>query len=609
MPSKNLDIARLFDEIADLLELTGQNRFRVNAYHSAARNLRDITTDLAEMARQGRLRDIPGIGSSMADHIQEYLDSGKIARHEELVRQVPQTLVRLLQIPGMGPKKVMAVHETLGVKSMEDLKKALDSGRLARLPGMGEKTAERIRHGIAFLEQASQRVPLGAARPVALSLVEQIGTFPGVERVEVAGSMRRGVETVGDVDLLCIAPEGSDAVERFTKLPLVDRVLAAGSTKGSVVVPTAAGRDLQVDLRVVPKESFGAALLYFSGSKQHNIDLRERAIKKGWKLSEYGLFENDRMLAGKTEEQVYRKLALPWIPPEIREAADVIGAAVHNRLPRLVELDDIRGDLHVHTVASDGQNTIEEMARAAKDLGYEYLAIADHSRSATVANGLTVDRMWEHIEQIRAAAAKVRGLSLLVSCEVDILGDGRLDFPDEVLAACDLVTASLHSGFQQPREVVTRRVLAAMDNPYVSSIGHLTGRLIGKREPIDLDVPQIIQAAARTGTALEVNAHWERLDLKDQHIRMAVDAGATIVINTDAHSTGDLELMEYGVITARRGWAEAGSVLNAFPLASLRKWLGRKRSHKPAATAKPPSATSRRAAKPRTSRRQEQIPF
>jgi DNA polymerase (family 10) len=599
MASKNLDIARLFDEIADLLELTGQNKFRVNAYHNAARSLRDLNTDIQEIADKDELTDIPGVGASMADHVKEYLENGRIGRHEELSRQIPPTLVQLLQVPGMGPKKAMAVHETLGVKTMDDLKRVLDSGQLARLPGMGEKTAERIRHGMTFLEQASQRVPLGVARPTALALVEQIGQFPGVERVECAGSMRRGMETVGDVDILCSAPEGSDAVERFTKLPQVERVLAAGGTKGSVIVRTRSGRDLQVDLRVVPKESFGAALLYFSGSKHHNIDLREIAIKKGWKLSEYGLYENDKMLAGKTEEQVYKKLGLPWIPPEIREASDVLEAARGKQLPRLVELDEIRGDLHVHTIASDGQHTIEEMARAARDLGYEYLAIADHSKSAAVAHGLSVDDMWEHIDRIRQVGKKLRGLTLLISCEIDILGDGSLDYPDDVLAACDFVTASLHSGFQQPRDVATSRVLAAMDNPYVSSIGHPTGRLIGRREAIDLDMPRIVRAAAETNTALELNAHPERLDLRDQHVRMAIDAGAMIVINTDAHSTADLDLMDYGVITARRGWAQAKDVLNTFTLAAMRKWLDKKRKgHKPA-----------RAVKAHATRGQEEIPF
>ncbi len=600
MASKNLEIAKLFDEIADLLELAGQNRFRVNAYHNAARSLRDVMADIAELARQETLTDIPNIGASMADHIQEYLERGRIGRHQELVGQVPHTLVALLQIPGLGPKKVMAIYENLGVKSLEDLKRVLDSGELAKLPGMGTKTADRIRQGMAFLEQAGQRVPLGAARPVAMSLVEQIGKLPGVERVEVAGSIRRGKESVGDLDILCTAPVGPAAVEAFTKLPPVERVLAAGQTKASVIVRTRVGRELQADLRVVPAESFGAALLYFTGSKPHNIHLREMAIKRGWKLNEYGLFEGEKMIAGKTEEQVYKKLGLSWMEPEIREDAGEIEAAEQKRLPKLLALDQVRGDLHVHTVASDGQNTIEEMARAAKDMGYEYLAIADHSKSAAIASGLSIERMWDHIHQMRGVAHRIKGLALLVSTEVDILADGSLDYPNEILAECDFVTASLHSGFQQPREVATRRVLAAMENPYVSSIGHPTGRLIGKREAIDLDMREIIKAAAETHTALELNAHWERLDLKDQHVRMAIEGGVTIVINTDAHSIGDMELMEYGVITARRGWAEAKNVLNTFTLAGLKKWLGRKRSQprRPSRTGKVP-----------VSRGQEEIPF
>jgi DNA polymerase (family 10) len=577
MASKNLEIARVFDEIADLLDLTGQNKFRVNAYRNAARSLRDLTADVAQIAEQDKLTGLPNIGAGMAEHIKEYLDSGKIGRREELLKEVPATLVQLLEIPGLGPKKVMAAHKQLGVKTMDDLKRVLDSGELANLPGMGEKTAERIRQGMAFIEKASQRVPLGAAKPVAQALAEQVAKFPGVQRVEPAGSMRRGLETVGDVDILCIAPAGSDAVDRFTGLSEVERVLAAGDTKGSVVVRTAADRDLQVDLRVVPAESFGAALCYFTGSKQHNIHLREMAIKKGWKLSEYGLFQDDKMIAGKTEEQVYKKFGLPWIPPEMREDAGEIEAAGRRKLPKLVELKQIRGDLHVHTNASDGHNTIEEMARAAKDMGYAYLAISDHSKSSVVANGLSIDRMWKHIEEIRKVAKKIKGLDLLVSCEVDVLANGSLDYPDDLLAECDFVTASLHTGFQQPREVATKRVLAAIENPYVSAIGHLTGRLIGKREPIDLDVSEIIKAAARTNTALEINAHWERLDLKDQHVRMAVDAGAMLVINTDAHSTADLALMDYGVTTARRGWAEAKDVLNTLTPGALRSWIDKKR--------------------------------
>jgi DNA polymerase (family X) len=598
MPAKTLELARLFDEIGDLLDLTGQNKFRVNAYRNAARSLRDVSTDIAELARQDKLQDIPNIGASMADHIREYLETGRIGRYEELTRQVPGTLVQLMKIPGMGPKKVMAVWEQLGVKNQQDLQRVLDSGQLSGLPGMGEKTAERIRQGMAFLAQASQRVPLGAAKPVATALAEQIARLQGVEKVECAGSLRRGMETVGDVDTLCVAPEGSGAAEQFAKLPQIDRVLAAGGTKASVIVQTRAGRDLQVDLRVVPGESFGAALMYFTGSKAHNIKLREMAIKKGWKLSEYGLFDGDRMIAGATEEQVYKKLGLPWIPPEIREDTGEIEHA--DDLPKLVKLDDIRGDLHCHTVASDGQNTIEEMAEAARDLGYEYLAIADHSKSEPVAGGLSIDRMWEHVSRIREAGKRVKGITVLASCEVDVLADGALDYPDDLLAEFDLVTASMHSGFQQAREVATRRILAAMESPYVTIIGHPTGRLIGKREAIDLDMEEIIRVAAKTDTALEVNAHWERLDLKDRHVRMAVEAGVVLAICTDAHSADDLGLMDYGVTTARRGWAEAKDVLNTKSLALLRKWIGKKRG----TARKQPAPAGKR-----TRNEQEELPF
>lgn len=577
MASKALELAGLFDEIGDLLELTGQNKFRANAYHNAARSLRDLKEDVVEIARRDQLQDIPNIGTGMADHIREYLDTGKVQRYEELTSQVPATLLPLMRIPGMGPKKVLAVWQQLGVRNNEDLQRVLASGELENLPGMGAKTAERIRQGMAFLAKASQRIALGAARPVALQLAEEIRKFKEAERVEPAGSMRRGLETVGDVDVLCSSAKGERVVETFTELPLVERVIAAGGTKASVIVPTREGRGFQVDLRVVPKESFGAALLYFTGSKAHNIKLREMAMKRGWKLSEYGLFEGDKMIAGATEKQVYRKLGLPWIPPEIREDTGEIENA--RDLPTLVEMDDIRGDLHCHTVASDGHDTIEGMAAGARDMGYDYLAIADHSKGQAQAGGLSIDQMWEHIDEIRAAGKKSKGLTLLASCEVDILSDGSLDYPDDLLAEFDLVTASLHSGFQQSRETATKRLLSAMDNPYVSIIGHPTGRLIGRREPIDLDMEQVVRAAARTNTALEINSHWQRLDLKDQHVRMAVDGGAMLAICTDAHAAQDLVLIEYGVTIARRGWAEAQDVLNTRTLAGLRKWLNKKRGN------------------------------
>jgi len=578
MAENNRELARIFGEIADMLEILGKDPYRINAYRKAARVLRDLAEDVAELDKRGRLQAISGIGKSTAEKIREYLATGKVARHAELSEQVPATLLRLLQVPGMGPKKVAAAWKNLGVETLNDLKRAAQSGRLAQLPGMGAKTAQQILQGLSFLESASERVPLGVSRPIALALAEEVRAFKGVKDVQIAGSLRRGKETVGDVDLLCVAEKGREIVSKFVTLPQVKRALASGSTKGSVIVRTPTDADLQVDLRVVPSKSFGAALQYFTGSKEHNVRLREIAGKKGWKLNEYGLFKDGRPIAGATEEQIYAKLGLPWIPPELREDAGEIEAADH--LPRLVELKDIVGDLHVHTTASDGHNTIEEMAEAAKGLGYKYLGIADHSKGQVIANGLSIDRMWKHIEQIRAANKKIKGITLLVSCEVDILADGKLDYPDDLLAACDLVTASIHSAFGQARKAVTRRVLAAMENPYVTIIGHPTGRLIGRREPIDLDMEAVVRAAAETNTALEVNAHWHRLDLKDTHIRMAVEAGAMIAINTDAHSAADLSLMEYGIQTARRGWAEPANVLNARPLARVRQWIARKRSGK-----------------------------
>jgi len=575
MAENNRELARIFEDIADMLEILDEDPYRVNAYRKAARAIRDLNEDVAEIARRGRLESIPGVGKSTAEKIREFLQTGKVSRYEELKAKVPTTLLDLLKIPGMGPKKAAAAWKKLGVTTVEDLKRVLESGELARLPGMGQKSVEQIKQGLAFVERASGRVPLGLARPVALQLAEQVRALKGVRKVELAGSLRRGRETVGDVDILCVADNGAEVISKFVKLPEVKRALAAGGTKGSVIVETPEGSDLQVDLRVVPEESFGAALQYFTGSKEHNVRIREIAIKKGWKLNEYGLFDGERQIAGRQEEQIYKKLGLPWIPPELREDRGEIEAA--KNLPKLVELKDIRGDLHVHTTASDGRNTIEEMAKAAKSLGYEYLGIADHSKSQAIANGLSVDRMWEHIEQIRAINRKLKGITLLVSCEVDILANGKLDYPDDLLAACDLVTASIHSGFSQDRKTATRRILSAMENPYVTIIGHPTGRLIGKREPIDLDMEAIVKAAAETNTALEVNAHWQRLDLKDTHIRMAIDQGAMIAICTDAHSTTDLLLMEYGVQTARRGWAEARHVLNARSLTALKQWIRKKR--------------------------------
>jgi len=397
-----------------------------------------------------------------------------------------------------------------------------------------------------------------------------------VRRVSLAGSLRRGVETIGDIDLVCDSADGPGVVKQFTAFEGVRRVLASGPTKGSVTVGVGGGKEVQIDLRVVDHDSFGAALQYFTGSKAHNVRLREIAIKKGWRLNEYGLNDGDRRIAGKTEEEIYKKLGVPMVPPELREDRDEFETGAAQLAASLVTLDDIRGDLHMHTVASDGRNTVEEMAEAAKALGYEYIAICDHSKSATIANGLSIERMEKHIDAIRTANSRVKGITILAGCECDILPDGSLDYPDELLAKCDWVVASVHAAMgaaKGKKFTATARTVAAMENPHVRAIGHPTGRLINKRAPMDLDMAAVVEAAARTGTCLEVNASWQRLDLKDMHVRQALAAGVSIVIDTDAHSTEGLLPMRYGVITARRGGAKKTDVLNTMTLAALRKRL------------------------------------
>lgn len=574
----NAELARVFERIADLMEIEGEDAFRINSYRRAARTLKDASEDVAALAAENRLTDLPGIGKGTAQRIQQYLSSGHIDVLDELEKKVPEGLPALLEIPGMGPKKVALAHEKLGVKDLTDLKRVIGSGELAGLPGLGAQSVKKIAEGIAFLESRGGRTPLGVALPIAEVVAEKVRGLKGVKRVEIAGSLRRGLETIGDVDLLCEAKDGAAVVKQFTSLDGVKRVLARGETKGSVIVGLDDQSELQIDLRVVPGESFGAAWQYFTGSKEHNVRLREMAIRRKWRLNEYALFDGEKQIAGRREEDIYRKLGLPLIPPELREDRGEFEPEA--AFDELITLDDIRGDLHMHTTASDGRCTIEEMARAAKKLGYAYIAICDHSKSATVANGLSIERMKQHIRDIKAADKKVAGITILVGCECDILSDGSLDYPDELLAECDWVVASIHSAMgsgKSQKMTPTQRTLAAMKNPYVSAIGHPSGRLINRRAPMELDVGAVVKAALETGTFLEINASWQRLDLKDVHVRQAVQAGATLVINTDAHHTDQLAQMRYGVITARRGAAEKKSVANTLTLPALRKRLTTKR--------------------------------
>jgi DNA polymerase (family 10) len=572
----NPHLVKIFNQIGDLMEIKGEDRFRVNAYRKAARVIDDLSEDVAEIANRGELEQVSGIGKGTAERIMQFIKTGRIDLHDELLGSLPHGILRLLDIPSLGPKKVKQLHDELGIGSMADLDAAIEAGKLESLGGFGAKTVEKIKQGMEFLKTSGDRVPLGVARSMAEPLREKVAGFKGVKRIDIAGSLRRAKETIGDVDLLCEATDGEEVIEAFTALPEVTGVSAKGKTKGSILVANPEGGDFQIDLRVVPNESFGAAMQYFTGSKEHNVRLRERAIKKGYKLNEYGLFEGDTQLAGATEDEIYAKLDLPYIAPELREDRGEIEQA--GSLPKLITLDDIKGDMHMHTTASDGRSTIEEMAEAAKTLGYQYIAICEHSRSSAIANGLSIDRLLEHADAIRKVDRKIKGIRLLAGTEVDILADGSLDYPDEVLEQLDWVVASIHAAQGQPREKLTKRTIAAIENPYVNVIGHPSGRLLNRRAAMELQWDEVFKAAARTGTALESSASWQRLDLKDIHVRQAIDAGCVLCINTDAHHTDQLGQMTLGVNNTRRGWATPESVVNTWPLDQLTEWVGRKRS-------------------------------
>lgn len=577
----NAAISTIFDQMADVMEILGEDRFRVNSYRTVARVIGELPADAAALLKGGELAEIPGIGKSSLAKIEEFVRTGAIHAHRELLARIPAALLELLNIPGVGPKTVKAFYQELHIQSIGDLREALDEGLVEKLPGFGPRKADVIRRGMEFIEKATGRIRLDQALTVAQAVVTQLEQLHGVHRVEPAGSLRRRAETVGDVDILvCGATADEQAAEQtlgsFASAPFVERVLGAGGTKASVLIRTNAA-PVQVDVRVVPPESFGAAAQYFTGSKAHNVRLRELAVKAKLKLNEYGLFRGEKRIAGETEEGIYEELGLDYVDPLLREDRGEVEAAKKHSLPKLVRLEDIRGDFHTHTNATDGSASIEEMTEAARSLGYKFLCITDHSQSTVIANGQSPERLARQIAQIHRINARLKGIAILAGAEVDILADGQLDFENELLADLDYVVASIHSALGGPRERVTARTLKAMDNPYVSCVGHPTGRVIGRREAMDLDMSAVAEHAAQTGTALEVNCDPSRLDLKDIHCRMAIEAGVKLAIGTDAHSPGSLRLMAFGVATAGRGWAEKGSVLNALPVAKLRSWIRSKR--------------------------------
>jgi len=590
----NAALSAIFGQMADVMEILGEDQFRVNTYRKVARIVGEMPTDVGVLLEKGQLAEVPGIGKSTLAKIEEFVKTGVIRAHQELLARIPPSLPDLLKIPGVGPKSVKTLYQDLHVGSLADLKRALDESLVETLPGFGQKKAAAIRRGIEFLEKATGRIRLDQGLAAADLVVAYLRQLPGIDRIEPAGSLRRCAETIGDVDILVCSvpvrayretPDGvttneqtpEQLIESFTSAPFVERILGAGGTKGSVLIRTET-TPVQVDVRVMPPESFGAAAQYFTGSKAHNVRLREIALKAKLKLNEYGLFAGDAMVAGAVEEEIYGKLGLDFIDPFLREDRGEIEAAKNHTLPTLIRLEDIRGDLHAHTVATDGSATIEEMAQAAKERGYEFLCITDHSQSTVIANGQSPQRLARQIEQIHKINARLRGITLLAGAEVDILAGGNLDFEDELLADLDYVVASIHSALGSPRERVMTRTLKAMDNPYVTCIGHPTGRVIGQREAMDLDLPAVIEHAARTGTALEVNSDPSRLDLKDVHCKMAIEAGVKLALGTDAHSTGSLAFMSFGVATAARGWATKADVVNTLPLSKLKSWLKTKRA-------------------------------
>ena len=576
---ENLEIAAVFEEISNLMKILQDDakwQFKAAAYDRARRAIEGYPEQLEEIARDPnrKLTEIPGIGEDLAKKIIELVGTGKCQYHQEQLKKIPRSLLELLQLQTVGPQKVRLFKEKLNITTVDELEAAAKEGRLRDLPGMSVKSEENILKAIEVFRRAAGRFRLDTAFETAEELVAYLREFKGVEQVTPAGSLRRGRETVGDLDLLVTGRDHAGIAEHFAKFSDIAQVLAKGEDKVSVKLKN----DLQVDVRLLERQSYGAALQYFTGSKEHNVALRDRAKRRGWKLSEYGLFEGNKVIASRTEEEIYEKLGLEWIPPELRENLGEIEAAEKGELPKLVELSDIRGDLQMHTTASDGRSTIEEMAEGAKRLGYRYILITDHSKAVTIANGLDERRGVEHIQNIKAARKKVKGIEIWAGTEVDILGDGKLDYSDELLKQFDIVLASIHSRMTQPAEEMTERLLKGLQNPYVRILGHPTGRQLLKRDPFSFDIEKVFSAAQELGVILELNGNPERLDLCDRHVKWVRDRGMKVIISTDAHHPDQFAFMRYGVMTARRGWMEKQGVLNTYPpeklLASLRPLPG-----------------------------------
>jgi DNA polymerase (family 10) len=571
---KNREIAGILYQMAELLELHAENRFKIIAYSRAARAIESLTEDIEQVCRDGRLEGIPGVGKAIAEKIKEYLRTGRIQSHQDLLADTPQGLAELLQISGLGPKTVFMLHEKLDITNLDELEKAAREHRIRRLPRMGVVREKNILKSIERYRKRSNRILYSTAESIVDEILTYLGGIEGLEHATAAGSYRRRKETVGDIDILATAARPEEIVAAFVKMPLVEEVLAKGPTKASVIM----NDTIQVDLRIVEHRSYGTVLQYFTGSKEHNVSMRQLALDRGYSLSEYSLtrLANGQDLFFDQEEEVYQALGLQYIPPELREDRGEIEAALGGRLPRLVEAKDIRGDLHVHSIWSDGRASIIELAQAARSMGYEYIALSDHSPSVGIAGGIGREKMEEKIEAVAEANDSLEGITVLMGAEVDIKADGSLDYPDDLLERMDVVVASVHMAQQQKERTITGRLISAIENQNVDIIGHPTGRIINQREPSDMDFHAVLEAAAKTGTALEINAHPSRLDLNDVNARAAKEMGVQMSINSDAHDAGQLLNMKYGINVARRAWLEKKDIINAMDLKDLIQFLKKK---------------------------------
>jgi DNA polymerase (family 10) len=569
---KNFEVARIFYDIASLLEVRDESRFRIRAWQRAAQTLEALSEDVTAVAARGALRSLPGIGKEIAARIEEYLATGRLELLDRLRENLPPDFLSLLEVRGLGPRTARALWELLGIDTVERLEEACRSGRVIGVAGIQKKTCENLLKAIAQHKAGRSRALLTTARAIANQVATALRAHGGVDRLEIAGSLRRMRETVKDIDILVTSTEPAHVIETLVSLPSVAEITARGETKVSVGHQDG----LAIDLRVVASEAFGAALQYFTGSKAHNVRLREMAVRRGLKISEYGVFDEatGARVAGETERDVYAAVGLPWIPPELREDGGEIDAAREGRLPELVAIADLKGDLHDHTEWSDGHHSLERLVEAAEARGYEYVIVSDHSRSLTIAQGLSIERLRQQRAEIRAVQARHR-IRILAGTECDILEDGALDFPDEVLAELDVVVASVHSRFKQDRATMTARIVRALGNPHMDILGHPTGRRLGSRDPYDVDLDAVFAAARTHGKAVEINASPERLDLNDAHARRAAEAGVLLSISTDTHYLSELDNLDLGVAVARRAWVTRDGILNTRPLDALLSWTRR----------------------------------